>query len=115
MGALVGQRRSANDLVGLSCSSQTIQSIRLILQRWKSATTYYPDIIVAFDGASGGTAGNAYSPSSTPGNGNPDGSFGSRGKNVSGVWVPTRLISSPYDAYCQGTGSWIQCSVENVT
>jgi hypothetical protein len=100
---------------GLSCSANTIESIRLLLQRWKSAGTYYPDIIVCFDGGTGGTAGNAYSPASTPGNGNPDGTFGGRGHNVSGVWTPTRLINYTSDCYCQGTGTWINCSVPNVT
>jgi hypothetical protein len=99
---------------GLSCSSQVIQSIRLLLKRWKSAATFYPDIIVCFDGGTG-VAGNAYSPLSSPGSGNPDGTFGSRGKNVNGVWVPTRFIASNFDAYCQGTGTWNACSVENQT
>jgi hypothetical protein len=34
---------------------------------------------------------------------------------VGGVRVPTRKISSSYDAYCRGTGSWRSCLVENVT
>jgi hypothetical protein len=99
---------------GLTCSSETVQSIRLLLQRWKSAATYYPNIIVAFDGGTG-AAGSAYSPNSAPGAGNPDGSFGGHGKTVSGVWTPNRLITSPFDCYCQGTGSHNNCSVENVT
>jgi hypothetical protein len=98
---------------GLTCSAQTIESIRLLLKRWKSAATYYPDIIVAFDGVDG-ELGSAYSPNSTPGLGNPDGTFGGRGKRVNGVWVPNRLIRSPFTAYCQGTGSWQYCSVPNV-
>jgi hypothetical protein len=105
---------SATTSWGLSCSTQVIESIRLILQRWKSAAAYYPNIIIAFDGATG-TNGSAYSPQSAEGAGNPDGTFGSPGKNVNGVWVPSRLISSTFDAYCQGTGSYVDCSVENVT
>ena len=88
---------------GLTCPAATIQGIRQILARWKRANTYYPDILIAFDGGTG-AAGGAFSPNSTPGSGNPDGTFGGRGKNVGGVWVPNRLISSPYDAWCQGTG-----------
>jgi hypothetical protein len=99
---------------GLTCPSTTIQSIRRLLKRWKSAATYYPNIIVAFDGGTG-AAGSAYSSNSTPGAGNPDGSFGPVGKLVGGVWVPTRGIASPFDAYCQGTGTHVSCSVENVT
>jgi hypothetical protein len=98
---------------GLTCPPTTIESIRLLLKRWKSAATYYPHIIIAFDGGTG-AAGSAYSPNSTPGAGNPDGTFGGHGKLVSGVWVPNRAITSPFDVYCQGTGSWSNCSVENV-
>lgn len=105
---------------GLTCPSTTIQTIRRLLKRWKSGATYYPNIIVAFDGGTG-VAGSAYSPNSATGSGNPDGSFGSVGRNVGGVWVPTRatpgLTSAPvgFDAYCQGTGTHVACSVENVT
>lgn len=99
---------------GLSCSSLVIDSIRSILKRWKAAQAYYPNIIVCFDGGDG-TVGNAYSPNSLEGSGNPDGTFGNTGKNVNGVWVPSRLISSQYDAYCQGTGIAVQCTVENRT
>lgn len=103
---------------GLDVSANTIQSIRQLVggpgRGWKSASTFYESIIVAFDGGDG-TPGNAYSPNSTPGSGNPDGTFGSRGKLVAGVWVPTRLVSSVFDCFCQGTGSWAACSVPNIT
>jgi hypothetical protein len=103
---------------GLDVSATVIQTIRGLLggpaSGWKNAGTWYRDIVVAFDGVDG-TAGSAYSPNSSPGSGNPDGTFGEHGKLVAGVWVPTRLITSPWDAYCQGTGRWVQCSVENVT
>jgi hypothetical protein len=99
---------------GLTCSSLVIVSIRQILKLWKSAGTYYPHIIVAFD-CSTGAAGSAYSPNSTEGSGNPDGTFGGVGKLVAGVWVPNRLITSPFDCYCQGTGVAQLCSVENMT
>lgn len=98
--------------------AQIIMSVRALLRQWKSAATYYESIIVAFDGGTG-AAGSAYSPNSTPGAGNPDGTFGGHGKvaTVGGVptWVPNRLVSSPYDAYCQGTGQWLACGVPNVT
>lgn len=99
---------------GLSCSTLVIQSIRQILKRWKAQQSYYPYIIVAFDGGDG-TAGNAYSPNSSAGSGNPDGTFGPSGKNVGGVWIPTRQISSAYDCFCQGTGLAIQATIENIT
>ena len=87
---------------GLSKSSLNIDGIRALLRKWKSGPTYYESIIVAFDGKDG-TAGSAYAPTSSPGSGNPDGSFGGHGTNVSGVWVPNRLISITFDAYCGGT------------
>ena len=99
---------------GLNVSSNVMQSIRQILQKRKSAATYYPHIIVCFDGFNG-AAGNAYSPSSTQGSGNPDGTFGPPGKTVNGVWVPSRLINFTTDCYCQGTGSYSNCAIENVT
>lgn len=106
-----------NGTWGLSGGLQTQQiiiSIRQILSRWKSAGTYYPYIMIAFDGGTG-AAGSAFSPNSTEGAGNPDGTFGSHGKNVAGVWVPARLVSSVFDCYCDGTGTYNQCSVHNVS
>jgi hypothetical protein len=99
---------------GLDVAATLIEQIRSLVMQWKSAGTYYHDIIVAFDGGTG-AAGSAYSPNSSPGSGNPDGTFGGHGKNVGGVWVPNRLISSEFDCYCQGTQSWHACSVPNVT
>ena len=99
---------------GLSVPPNQIVSIRGIVQQRKSAATYYPNIVVAFDGAAG-AAGSAYSPNSTTGAGNPDGTFGDVGKLVAGVWVPTRKITSDRDCYCQGTGRAQACSQENVT
>ena len=105
---------------GLNCRADTFATLRKILRTWKSAATYYQHIIVAFDCGTG-APGNAYSPNSAQGAGNPDGTFGQLGKNVSGVWVPSRVIpgnpSAPYlwDCYCQGTGTRDHCSVENLT
>jgi hypothetical protein len=90
---------------GLSCQAAVIQSIRSLLFTWKGGKTYYSDIVVAFDGSTG-VAGSAFSPNSAPGSGNADGTFGGRGKSVAGVWVPNRQITSPFNAWCQGTGSW---------
>jgi hypothetical protein len=99
---------------GLYTTSTVIQTIRGLVKTWKSAGTYYPNIVIAFDGGDG-TAGSAYSPNSSEGSGNPDGSFGSVGKLSAGVWVPTREISSDFDAYCQGTGLANNCTQENFT
>jgi hypothetical protein len=100
---------------GLSCSSLVISSIRGLLQTWKSGTTWYSQIIVAFDGGTG-AAVSAFSPNSSEGSGNPDGTYGGHGKLSVGVWVPNRDDgTSVLDEYCQGTGSWSNCTVENVT
>lgn len=99
---------------GLTCTSAVIVSIRGIVRTWKSAGAYYPNFVVAFDCGTG-AAGSAYSPNSAQGSGNPDGTFGSHGKNVNGVWVPTRLITSAWDCFCQGTGIAQNCSVENIS
>lgn len=99
---------------GLYVSTTVLATIRGLVRTWKSAGTYYPNFVVAFD-AGDGTAGSAYSPNSGEGTGNPDGTFGSVGKNVGGVWVPTRLITSEWDCYVQGTGQSVNCSVENIT
>lgn len=99
---------------GLNVAPSTFSLLRNIMKLWKGARTYYDKIIVSFDGGNG-TAGNAFSPLSTSGSGNPDGTFGSPGKLVAGVWVPARQITSSYDCYCDGTGSYVQCSVQNDT
>ncbi len=92
---------------GLQVSSLEIVSIRNLVKAWKSAGTYYPNIIVSY-------GADEYSRTS-PSMGNPEGDFGSVGKNVAGVWVPARLLASPWDAYCQGTGRAVACSVENIS
>jgi hypothetical protein len=95
---------------GLSVNTLEIATLRGLVKTWKGAGTYYPQIIIAYDGPTG-----AYSRLSDEGTGNPDGTFGSVGALVDGVWVPTRAISSPWDCYCQGTGVANACSEENIT
>lgn len=95
---------------GLDIDTLAIATIRGLVKQWKSAGTYYPNIIIAYDGPNG-----AYSRLSDEGTGNPDGSFGSVGELVDGVWVPTRAIVSPWDCYCQETGVANACSEENIT
>ena len=91
-----------------------LQSLRQIVQTWKSAPTWYAQIVVSFAGGSG-AAGYEYSPMSSQGAGNPSGSSGGHGRNINGVWVPNGRLSSLYDCYCQGTGLWSSCSVQNIT
>ena len=84
----------------------TISAIRSVVSAWKSARSAYQNIIVSF-------GNNEYSPA--PGAVNPTGTSGSRGMNVGGQWVPSGVLSSAYDAICQGTGRWQNCSEQNVT
>ena len=106
-------------------TANVVASIRSILGNpqhgWKSAGSFFSKIVVTFGGGTG-SLGSEYSPNSPVGGGNPGesilqplASFAAEGQNVNGVWVPTGLLSNPYDAYCQGTGSWSSCSVENIS
>lgn len=92
---------------------QTITSLRQILKRWKSGRTYYPNILVSFDGGDG-TPGNQFSPLDALGVGNPNGDYGDYGLNVSGVWVPRARVY-PLTAFLDGTGQYARCNVHNVT
>lgn len=93
---------------GVNCSPLVIDSIRNIVRTWKSASTYYPNIIVSFGGGDG-TAGNEFSPLSAQGAGNPDGTWGNIGKNVGGVWVPAKTSLNAATSFCDGTGLSPQC------
>jgi hypothetical protein len=102
----IGQRPTYS--WGLRISSLEIETVRGLVKAWKSARTYYPNLIVCYGAPA------SFSPTgSAPYN--PDGNFGSVGVNVGGVWRPTRFVASNFDAYCQGTGQAIACGVENIT
>lgn len=90
-----------------------IAAMRQILRRWKSARTYYPNILVSFDGGDG-TAGRQFSPLSSKGSGNPNGNYGDYGTNVNGVWTP-RARDFPLTCFLDGTGQYLRCNVHNVT
>ncbi len=89
-------------------------SIRQIVQRWKSAGTFYPKIIVSFGGGDG-TAGNEFSPLSGQGTGNPDGTFADYGRNVNGVWAPDKPVVNRFTSFLDGTGVYQQCTIYNIT
>lgn len=102
---------------GLNCPQTTIDGIRSLLRLWKSANAYYQNIIVCFGGA-GGATGAEFSPYSTPGSGNPDGTWGQLSRLVGGVMTQSRLTGSQlgaFDAYCGGSGARVNCTIENVT
>lgn len=103
---------------GVSCSDQVITTLRQILSRWKSAQTYYPNIIISFLGEQG-VAGDEFSPLSDQGVGNPNGTWADYGYNDNGCFVPSRIGSvanvSPFTAFCDGTGLAVRCYEKNVT
>jgi len=93
---------------GVSASHFVIESVRALLRTWKSASTYYPRIIVSFGGGDG-TASNEFSPLSAQGAGNPDGTWGDIGKLSGGAWVPAKQPLNAFTAFCDGTGTAVQC------
>lgn len=103
-------------------AAAVITSVRALAKQWKSASTWYSEIVVAFDGSTG-AAGSTFSPLSAAGSGNPNGTFSGHGTlfvySLGGIkigaWLGNRATTSPYDEYCQGTGSWAACLVPNVT
>jgi hypothetical protein len=97
---------------GVTCSVDIITSIRQLVRRWKSAGTYYENIIVSFGGADG-TAGSEFSPLSAVGSGNPNGDFAPCGHNVNGVWVP-RQSTDARTSFLDGTGQYVECTEQNV-
>jgi len=94
-------------------AADPVSSIRSLIVRWKSGSTYYQNIIFSF----GATAfAGEFSPASSAGAGNPPGTWTTYGHNVGGVWVALRVPPvSPFTCFAIGTGRCVQCSQENVT
>lgn len=109
--ALAGVGSSPSYSWGLRISSLVIDTVRGLVRKWKAGASYFPHIIVAYDGGDG-FGSSAYSPYTTN---NPGTTFGEVGALDTGVWVPTRKLTSPWDAFCQGTGQALACGVENIT
>jgi len=63
---------------------------------------------VSFGGGDG-TASNEFSPLSAQGAGNPDGTWGDIGKLSGGAWVPAKQPLNAFTAFCDGTGTAVQC------
>lgn len=109
----------AGNAWGLSCSAEIVTSIRNIVKQWKSASTYYPGILISFGGGDS-TSGSEFSPNSSIGGGNPDGSDASwalPGYFRSPAFVPSRQLSdpsfNPFTVMCDGTGVSIRCYEKN--
>lgn len=97
--------------IGLNVPSSVAVLLRQNLAIWKSAATYYPWIIISFNGGSG-TTGDEFSPNSVAGTGNPDGTWGRWGKTVAGVVVASRSATA---RYLDGTGTYTNCSEHTET
>lgn len=106
-----GATWGGNTSWGLSVSSGYISGLRSLVSLWKSANTFFPWIIVSFGGADG-TAGSEFSPLSSQGAGNPDGTWGTWAKTTNGVSGPARTTGvalGKFDAFCDGTAIYQQC------
>lgn len=99
---------SPDSIGGAAYARQIIETARLILKRWKSAGTYYPNIIICFQGGDG-TSGYRYSPLNAADGRNPDGTFGEPGYPYAGAWLIGRQYLNDHSAYCDGTGDSPQC------
>jgi hypothetical protein len=99
---------------GVNCSHFVIESIRNILMTWKSAVTFYPNIIISFGGGDG-TAGKEFSPLSAEGAGNPDGTWGGIGKPSGFGWIPAKTPLNQFTAFADGTGISVSCQEKNRT
>lgn len=100
------------ELNSVIVSPQVVTSIRQILGRWKGPAIY-PNMVFCFGGGDS-TAGFEFSPNSSPGSGNPDGTWGPQTKVVGGAWVPARFTGVPlgqFDAFADGTLIAVNCFV----
>lgn len=82
---------------GLANPPGVMSGVLSILREWQSAHSFYPETVICFSGANG-VAGADFSPYSTPGAGNPDGTWAHFSKIVGGVSVPARVFTGNYDA-----------------
>jgi hypothetical protein len=90
---------------GLNIAPSVIVGLRILLKRWKSAGSYYPNIIVCFAGGDSGT-GTELSPNSTLFTGNPNQDWGRHGKIVAGVYSAARSTNC---RFVQGSAEYNQC------
>lgn len=97
--------------VGLNVPPAVAILLRQNLMLWKSAATYYPWVIISFNGGDGRT-GDEFSPNSTSGAGNPDPTWARWGRTVDGVVVQSRRATS---RYLDGTGTYTRCSEHTET
>ena len=96
---------------GLNVSSSYVQGLQALVRLWKSAEGFYPNIIFSFGGGDG-TAGNDFSPYSSIGSGNPDGTWGTWAKTSNNLVVPARTTPSTWskwNAFADGVVIYQNC------
>lgn len=91
---------------GLNVDANTFGIMRVLVRLWKRANTYYPFFIISWDAGSGGT-GDEFSPNSSSGSGNPDGTWARWGKTVNGVVVAARPDTN---RFVDGTAIYQDCT-----
>lgn len=107
-GVLIGDSTIS---IGFNKPSSFFTPLRNLIRLWKSGNTYYQWFIFSFNSNNGST-GSEMSPNSSPGSGNPDGTWGNWGTNVAGLYGPSR----PSDCrFVDGTGIYQQCFVHTGT
>ena len=109
--AMTGQWVGESISIGLAIPPGIITGMRNILWTWKSASAFYPNIIFSFGGADG-SPGSDFSPNSTEGSGNPDGTRSTWAKNINGVMSAARVTGTPlgkFNAFADGTAIYQQC------
>jgi hypothetical protein len=87
-------------------------AMQTIVRLWKQASTLYPVFIHSFGGGDQ-TSGYEFSPNSSVGSGNPNGTFGNWSQLVNGEMVPGRVTGVPmgrFNAYCDGTAIFLNGS-----
>lgn len=112
--AVCGSGSMGVELADGMAATDSLQSIRNLLIAWKSASAYYPNIIVSFGGA---VTFGEFSPNSGAGSGNPDESWDNPGSGLetNGVWVRSRVPVNLFSCFPIGTGRRFQCTQENIT
>jgi hypothetical protein len=114
--AMDGEFKDAVITCGLTNPPDMV-GMQALVRLMKSASTWYPWFTMVFGGGNG-TAGSEFSPNSAQGAGNPDGTWETWAKNVGGVDVYARStgVQSGYlDAFCDGTGFYVDATVPTGT
>lgn len=99
--------------VGLAGQTELLETLTIILRKWKPCRTWIDSIVVDFSGGEYTTT-RAFSPWAASGAGNPNGEYPRWGSNAAGVWIP-RGDPTLGDGcvFAWGTGRYRDCSVVN--